>query len=492
MGVLAMLSRLLSTALVVVCFWSLAYGANEPPKDWEAIQNGNPNSRFVGDREQAGQCTMEVHRGGLLGLKKDFSSLFVMMSAQIKSWPNVIGVSSGVYIYTDKGALLKLERVWTPQGGVIRFSASAGEKDFGKKEIAWSQEEPTLVLVRRKDTFIGLIKAADQKPISVASLKWPDLATKGTVGVIATNHSGSDGSHYISFAHLRSKTLARRLNFASTLAYLVQPDNAEKVIRDAIEVFGEQESLYTALARLYDQTAQFDKKIPALQRVLELNPKSVNALNSLGWHFIDNGTNLQEGLRLAKKALSLSPGNTLITDTVGWGYYKLGQHAEARRLLEQSVAGIKKKPKMSHGEIAYFEHLGQVCRALGDREAEKKCYHEAIDLLNKTLDSEAYKPPELLSDLAWMYYRLERYEDAKKQFECAIEEIRGQTKKWGGPEREFAEVYERAGDLYAKTGLEKRALDAYTNAARISKRFKEGDRKKRVEEKMTRITGRSL
>lgn len=465
--------------VVLVCA-PVASSQGQPPKGWEAIQDGNTASRFTGDPKTRDQCSMEVHRGGLLGLKRDLSHVIAAVSAKATKAPSVARASCGVYINTQDGALLKLETHWDLQGALIRFSALAGGKNSGQQEVRWQEPAPILILVRRKDEFVGLVRKADGKVVTVASLNWPGLTTKATAGVIATNHSTAGAACTFSLTDIWTRAEDYYLNQVGWAKRFSNLEAGEKLIREGMEVFGESESYYLALAGLYQHKPFFEKKVAALRMALAMNPNNAQALNSLGWHFIDNGYNLEEGLALGKKAQSLVPNEAAIMDTVGWGYHKLGQHADARKELERAVAILRAKRRMRAGRIGYFERLGAVCHAMGDVTAEKKLYGEAIALISKTLESAEHKSPNLLADLGWMHLKLDQQKEAREALERAMEEMENYSQYQPG----FSEVYERAGDMYVKADLSQQAVAAYGKAAHMAKVFKDGDAKKRILRKM--------
>ena len=86
---------------------------------------------------------------------------------------------------------------------------------------------------------------------------------------------------------------------------------------------------------------------------------------------------------LIRRALELSPGDPFITDSLGWVEYRLGELAEATRLLRQAYAA---RPDVEIGA-----HLGEVLWAAGQVEearriwAESKGRDAANDVLRETL-----------------------------------------------------------------------------------------------------------
>ena len=112
------------------------------------------------------------------------------------------------------------------------------------------------------------------------------------------------------------------------------------------------------LAYLYDQAGMFDKAEEIFRKVLLLEPDNPNLINYFAFFLIDKDRNIIEGLELADKALNISPDNSSIIDTKGWGLFKQGKNKEALELLEKSWA---LKPIYNH-EI--YLHLEEVKKAV--------------------------------------------------------------------------------------------------------------------------------
>ena len=81
---------------------------------------------------------------------------------------------------------------------------------------------------------------------------------------------------------------------------------------------------------------------------------------------------LAEAHELIVKALELAPGDPLITDSLAWVMFRMGQSEEAVRLLQQALA---KKPE---AEIA--AHLGEVLWSLNRQSEALDVWREGVAL----------------------------------------------------------------------------------------------------------------
>ncbi len=96
-------------------------------------------------------------------------------------------------------------------------------------------------------------------------------------------------------------------------------------------------NLYYRLAIAYERTKQWPKAETAFKKALELSPDQADVLNYLGYSWIEQGINLEEGLAMIRKAVELSPRKGYIIDSLGWAYFKLKRYDDAVRELERAV-----------------------------------------------------------------------------------------------------------------------------------------------------------
>ena len=74
-----------------------------------------------------------------------------------------------------------------------------------------------------------------------------------------------------------------------------------------------------------------------LKKALKLYPDQPHVLNYLGYSWIDQGINLDEGMRMIRRAVEQRPDDGYIVDSLGWAYYRLGNYEEAVKHLERAV-----------------------------------------------------------------------------------------------------------------------------------------------------------
>lgn len=107
-----------------------------------------------------------------------------------------------------------------------------------------------------------------------------------------------------------------------------------------------------------------------LRRLIQLQPDNAHAYNALGYSLADRNLRLDEARELVEKAAELKPEDPFIMDSLGWTYFRLGQHVRAIELLRRAHA-LGNDP-----EIA--AHLGEVLWTQGQHDEARKVWQSAL------------------------------------------------------------------------------------------------------------------
>ena len=156
------------------------------------------------------------------------------------------------------------------------------------------------------------------------------------------------------------------------------------VLREARQYQGAYDLLTVALKSsphstdlLYDYALaaekidKLDDMERALKRFMELRPNHAHGYNALGYTWADRNMRLPEALNLIQKALTLSPEDPSIIDSLGWVYFRLGQIEEALRHLQRAYF------LYPSAEIA--AHLGEVLWVRGERDKARDIWRAGRD-----------------------------------------------------------------------------------------------------------------
>ena len=108
----------------------------------------------------------------------------------------------------------------------------------------------------------------------------------------------------------------------------------------------------------YERSKQWPKAEADLKKALELYPDQPHVLNYLGYSWIDQGVNLDDGMRMIKRAVEQRPDDGYIVDSLGWAYYRIGKYDDAVKNLERAVELKPEDPTIN-------DHLGDAYWKVG-------------------------------------------------------------------------------------------------------------------------------
>jgi tetratricopeptide (TPR) repeat protein len=144
---------------------------------------------------------------------------------------------------------------------------------------------------------------------------------------------------------------------------------AQALLQAASERFPNDASVLYEQSMVAEKLGRYDQMETLLRRVMALKPDHHHAHNALGYSLADRKLRLKEAKTLIQRALELSPGDPLITDSLGWVEFRLGNKEEATRLLRWA---FRARPDAEIGA-----HLGEVLWVQGQREEARRIWRQA-------------------------------------------------------------------------------------------------------------------
>jgi tetratricopeptide (TPR) repeat protein len=139
------------------------------------------------------------------------------------------------------------------------------------------------------------------------------------------------------------------------------------VYSKGIETIGKPEKsnwvIYYFRGICYERAKHWAEAEADLKKALELFPEQPHVLNYLGYSWIDQGVNLDEGMRMIKRAVEQRADDGYIVDSLGWAYFRLGNTEEAVKQLERAIELKPEDPTINdHLGDAYWR-VGRVLEA---------------------------------------------------------------------------------------------------------------------------------
>src|ERR1700674_1423377 len=122
-----------------------------------------------------------------------------------------------------------------------------------------------------------------------------------------------------------------------------------------------------------ERSKQWSKAETDMRKALELQPEQPHVLNYLGYSWIDQGINLDEGMKMIKRAVDQRPDDGYIVDSLGWAYYRIGNYEDAVKNLERAIDLKPEDPTIN-------DHLGDAYWRVGRTLEAKFQWAHARDL----------------------------------------------------------------------------------------------------------------
>lgn len=127
-----------------------------------------------------------------------------------------------------------------------------------------------------------------------------------------------------------------------------------------------------ALVVQYEAAGRKEDVRNGYEAILKLYPQYIPALNNLALILGEStGPDFERAYHLAQQAISLSPDEPLISDTIGWILYKRGEFKRANRHLALAAEKMR-------GDAMIQFHYGMSCLAMGDGEAAREAFRAAL------------------------------------------------------------------------------------------------------------------
>ena len=113
-----------------------------------------------------------------------------------------------------------------------------------------------------------------------------------------------------------------------------------------------------SLADLYTNAGRKPDAERTVRQLVAIAPGNADALNYLGYLLAESGRQLDEAIRLVRKALDLEPNNPNYLDSLGWAYYRRGDYDDAEKYITPAAQQMPRNATVQ-------EHYGDVLAKRG-------------------------------------------------------------------------------------------------------------------------------
>jgi tetratricopeptide (TPR) repeat protein len=235
----------------------------------------------------------------------------------------------------------------------------------------------------KDQVFIYLAKIADKKNLTDAAITWLNKVGNGnhfieskliTAEIIAKKESVDKALEFLST--IKSNSADEKLSVVqlktSLLTRFNRHQEAFQLMQSEAPNFAKSAEFKFDYALLADKLNKYELMENLLREAIKIKPDYAVAYNALGYSFADRNIHLEDARKYIEVALSISPNNHYILDSMGWLYFRLGKLDSALSFIQKAY-DIQADP-----EIA--AHLSEILWAQGKKK-------EASDVLELSLQS---------------------------------------------------------------------------------------------------------
>ena len=195
-----------------------------------------------------------------------------------------------------------------------------------------------------------------------------------TAEIIAEHKSVDDG--IASLSKYKNSSPDDKLQFLKAKTSLLYNNNRQQ---DAFDLMKGADSNFNNSAEFKFDYAMLAEKMgnlllmeQLLKEAIKIKPDYAYAYNALGYSYADRNIKLTDAKKYIEIALSISPKNHYIMDSMGWLHFRMGNIEIALQFTEKAYK-IQKDP-----EIA--AHLGEILWKMGKLKQAEKVWEESIKM----------------------------------------------------------------------------------------------------------------
>lgn len=254
-------------------------------------------------------------------------------------------------------------------------------EDYGSAQNYF--EQSLKLGIKEKDQiYLYLAQIAEKQRNDSQTAAWykkiqPDSAQYlqaqlGLANTIATSQSADKAIALLDeIDNLTTEQQIIVIQAQANILYKAQRDKESFELLDkAVKNMPNTPELVYDYALAAERVKKIDLMEAELRKVINAKPDFAAAYNALGYSFADRNTRLNEALQLIEKALSISPNDHYMIDSLGWVHYRKGNLDKAIDLLQKAYK-FNQDP-----EIA--AHLGEVLWKKGQHDEANRIWQEGL------------------------------------------------------------------------------------------------------------------
>ena len=243
-----------------------------------------------------------------------------------------------------------------------RFMAAKKLIDFSDRKIAYTMALLNIETDRYKEAknffsrlskdevyyLSGLIKSKSGKTKEAINLfsKVTSSESKYIHCVYAISEEYIKAKDIKALKEYMKKEISKNLNSDIKInLYLIESEilyenkffsDAYNSVNNGLKDFNDNVDLLYTRALIAEKIDRIDILEKDLKMILKDDPNNAQALNALGYTWIEHNKNFKEANSYIDKALSLLPNDAAILDSKGWALYKEGKYKDSEKYLKKA------------------------------------------------------------------------------------------------------------------------------------------------------------
>ena len=141
---------------------------------------------------------------------------------------------------------------------------------------------------------------------------------------------------------------------------------------------------WTALGILHERISEFKLAEKDYETALAIERNAPVPANNLALLYCDHGGDMDKALELARRAKEALPKAAMVSDTLGWIYYK-------RELFESAMPLIREAVRQEPDKGSYRFHLAATLLGIGKETEAREELEAALKLDASLRENEDYK-----------------------------------------------------------------------------------------------------
>lgn len=362
----------------------------------QAALRAGDDAAALDDVKKARRLKPESEAGVLLNAqilaKHSPTAGLVVLADYLSDYPKAAAIRA---VYAQQ--LLTADRLADARGQLQTLVAQpdiAPEPLFAAAAIAIQAQDPQLAIqaLQRVLTMDSVDTSLIEYNLGLAYESQAELAKgRGDRAQVAAAESDAvmhylkvqPGEYYVTARMRAANLLARQgdLKAARALLQTTPAGNAAAraelviweatLLRDSGDVAGAYRLVDAALRKdpnsillryergmLAERSGQMTIFEQSMRDVIKRDPSYAQAYNALGFTYADRNTHLKESRTLLEKALSLSPNDPFILDSMGWLCYREKNYPAALEYLNRAAA-LRLDPEIIEHQVIVLKAMGR-------------------------------------------------------------------------------------------------------------------------------------